>query len=102
MAMKLFIGKLSHDAVEQDLEDLFKPYGPLNKVVVKLGYGFVEYQNPEDAETAIRNLHGHVLKGSAILVQEAKGPRDNRNRIPKVELIILGILSFVCRRSTVF
>jgi splicing factor, arginine/serine-rich 4/5/6 len=101
MSMKLFIGRLSHDAVEQDLEDAFKPFGPLNQVVVKSGYGFVEYQNARDAEDAIRDLNGHAIKGSPILVQQAKGPKDNRSRIPKV-FSLFGSVHLFARRTTVF
>jgi splicing factor, arginine/serine-rich 4/5/6 len=83
---KVFVGRLSPDANEQDLEEVFKPYGQITKIDVKQGFAFIHFQDGRDAEEAMRGLHGCDIKGSLISVQPAKGPRDNRNRVPKVLL----------------
>ena len=84
MATKVYIGRLSHEATEQDLEEVFKTYGPLNKIDLKIGFAFIEFQDSRDAEDAIRNLNGHDIRGSIISVQAARGPKEVRNRVPKV------------------
>jgi RNA recognition motif-containing protein len=81
---KVFVGRLSPDADERDLEEVFKSYGQITKIDVKQGYAFVHFQDGRDADEAMRGLQGYDIKGSLITVQPAKGPKDNRDRIPKV------------------
>lgn len=84
MATKIYIGRLSHETTQEDLEDVFKTYGQLNKIDLKLGFAFIEFQDSRDAEDAIRDLNGREIRGSAISVQAARGAKETRNRIPKV------------------
>nr|XP_025038735.1 cold-inducible RNA-binding protein-like [Pelodiscus sinensis] len=69
---KLFIGGLSFDTNEQNLEQLFSPYGDIAEVVVvkdretqrSRGFGFITYRRPEDAKDAMRAMNGEVSGGS--------------------------------------
>ena len=58
---KVYVGNLSRDASEKDIERAFSYYGPLKSVWVARnpsGFAFVEYDEPRDAEDAIRGLDG--------------------------------------------
>ena len=51
-------GRLARDARPRDMEDLFYPYGRILRCDVKVGYGFIEFEDRRDAEDAIRGLNG--------------------------------------------
>ncbi|KAF8955766.1 hypothetical protein BGZ46_002547 [Entomortierella lignicola] len=74
--MALFLGRLTHDTRSRDLEDLFAKYGRVTRLDIKRGtnsgYGFVEYEDPRDAEEAVHKLNGSVVNGSPIVVEFAK------------------------------
>src|SRR5436190_23814360 len=85
MGTKLFVGNLSFDATENDLQDLFTQAGQVTSVNVmqdratgkQRGFGFVEMANEEDTKKAISMLHGKDFKGRALTVNEAR-PREER------------------------
>ncbi|MCJ8745190.1 hypothetical protein PDJAM_G00127370 [Pangasius djambal] len=76
---KLFIGGLSFDTTEQSLEDAFSKYGVITNVHVarnretnkSRGFGFVTFENPEDAKDAMEGMNGKSVDGRAIRVDEA-------------------------------
>ncbi|KAF9112116.1 hypothetical protein BGX27_003965 [Mortierella sp. AM989] len=74
--MALFLGRLTHDTRSKDLEDLFAKYGRVTRLDIKRGtnsgYGFVEYEDPRDAEEAVHKLNGSVVNGNPIVVEFAK------------------------------
>ena len=97
MSKKLFVGSLSFEVTDLDLEDLFKPYGEVlsAKVIVdrdsgrSRGFGFVEMSSDGSVQSAIDSLNGTEVKGRAVNVSIAKertddrgsgGFRGNRNR----------------------
>lgn len=56
---KLYVGDLGNNASKQELEDAFGYYGPLRNVWVARnppGFAFVEFEDPRDAEDAVRGL----------------------------------------------
>jgi splicing factor, arginine/serine-rich 7 len=58
---KVYIGDLSKDAEEKEIERTFGYYGRLKSVWVARnppGFAFVEYEDPKDAEDAVRALDG--------------------------------------------
>ncbi|XP_072297426.1 cold inducible RNA binding protein a isoform X2 [Eucyclogobius newberryi] len=82
---KLFIGGLSFDTNEDTLAAAFGKYGTIEKVDVirdretgrSRGFGFVKYDNAEDAKDALDGMNGKTLDGRAIRVDEAgKGSRS--------------------------
>ena len=85
MNTKLFVGNLSFDVTENDLQDLFTTCGPVNEVNLMTdrstgrsrGFAFVGMATPEGAQAAIAGLAGKVLKGRALTVNEAR-PREER------------------------
>ncbi|XP_030258629.1 cold inducible RNA binding protein a isoform X4 [Sparus aurata] len=82
---KLFIGGLSFETNEESLAAAFGKYGTIEKVDVirdketgrSRGFGFVKYDNAEDAKDAMNAMNGKSLDGRAIRVDEAgKGGRS--------------------------
>jgi RNA recognition motif-containing protein len=85
MNTKLYVGNLSFDATENDLQDLFAAQGPVTEVNLMQdrmtgkprGFAFVTMATKEGADAAIQNLNGKDWKGRALTVNEAR-PREER------------------------
>jgi len=83
--VNIFVGNLAYTATEQDLRQLFEPYGAVDKINIitdrdtgrAKGFGFVEMPETQAAKAAIQGLQGKELAGRAITVNEAK-PREPR------------------------
>ncbi|XP_038654894.1 cold-inducible RNA-binding protein B-like [Scyliorhinus canicula] len=77
---KLFVGGLNFDTDEQALEDVFSKYGQIAEVrVIKdkdtmtsRGFGFITFENPEDANDAMEAMNGKSLDGRQIRVDHAE------------------------------
>ncbi|MDB5185924.1 MAG: rbpA [Candidatus Saccharibacteria bacterium] len=87
MASKLFVGSLPYTTTSDDLQQLFAQFGTVASAVVindrdtgrSKGFGFVEFDNDDDAKAAIKQLDGSDLDGRRIVVNEAK-PREDKPR----------------------
>jgi RNA recognition motif-containing protein len=85
MNSKLFVGNLSFNTTENDLQDAFAAHGTVieaNLMVDRTsgrprGFGFVTMSSPQEAENAIQALNGRDLDGRAITVNIAR-PREER------------------------
>ncbi|KAK3041942.1 hypothetical protein RJ639_002250 [Escallonia herrerae] len=69
----LYVGNLPGDVRERDVEDLFYKYGPIVEIDLKIpprppGYAFVEFEDPRDAEDAIRGRDGCKYDGQRLRV----------------------------------
>ena len=77
---RLYIGNLSYDATESDIEELFKGIGPVRSVEVvynkhthkSKGYGFVEMLRIDEAKRAVEVLHDQHFMGRQLIVSGAK------------------------------
>ena len=86
MNTKLFVGNLSFEVTENDLQDAFTAFGPVSEVNLMTdrstgrsrGFGFVTMATPEGAQAAIQGMAGKDLKGRALTVNEAR-PREERS-----------------------
>ena len=84
--MRIFVGNLSYQTENRDLEDAFRPYGEVTSATVVMdrasgrskGFAFVEMANQGEAQAAISALSGKELDGRALTVNEAK-PREDRS-----------------------
>lgn len=76
---RVYIGRLPSRCSERDIEKFFKGYGRLRDIVLKTGYGFVEFEDERDAEDAVYDLHGRELKGERIIVEHARLPPGRGN-----------------------
>ena len=85
--MNIFVGNLSPDTTEEDLQQAFSAFGQVKNVTVikdmfsreSKGFGFVEIQSKAEAQAAINGLNGTMLKGKALNVNEAR-PRPEGRR----------------------
>ena len=81
----IYVGNLSFETGEQELETAFSAFGTIRSVSVirdrqtsrSRGFGFVEMENDEEATAAINKLNGSDINGRTISVSEAK-PRAER------------------------
>src|SRR5688500_2114608 len=79
--MNIYVGNLSWTMTEQDLQDLFAPYGEVTsaKIVTdkfnnnrSKGFGFVEMTNDSEGQAAIDGLNGTEISGRSIVVNESQ------------------------------
>jgi RNA recognition motif-containing protein len=85
MSSRLFVGNLSFNTTENDLQDAFAAHGTVTETNLMMdrvsgrprGFGFVTMSTPEEAEKAIAALNGAQLDGRALTVNIAR-PREER------------------------
>nr|CAB3266593.1 serine/arginine-rich splicing factor 5 [Phallusia mammillata] len=70
---RVYVGRLSHRARESDVERFFRGFGKIRDIMLKNGFGFVEFDDLRDAEDAIHDLNGRDLCGERVLLEIAKG-----------------------------
>lgn len=87
MSTKLFVGNLSFNTTENDLQDAFAAHGTVTAVDLIMdkmsgrsrGFAFVTMDSKEAAEAAIKAMNGAQVDGRALTVNEAR-PREERPR----------------------
>ncbi len=85
MSNKLYVGNLSFDTTESDLNDLFSQAGTVNEAILindkvtgrSRGFGFVTMSDAEGARTATEKFNGKDLHGRNLTVNEAKDREPN-------------------------
>jgi RNA recognition motif-containing protein len=86
MGSTLYVGNLSYNVTNADLEQLCAQHGTVNSAEViqdrdtgrSKGFGFVQMGSDEEAQAAISALNGQEHDGRALTVNEAK-PKENRS-----------------------
>jgi RNA recognition motif-containing protein len=85
MSAKLFVGNLSFNITENDLQDAFAAHGTVVEANLMMdratgrprGFAFVTMSTPEEAQKVIDALNGKELGGRALTVNIAR-PREER------------------------
>lgn len=85
MSMKLYVGNLSYQITEDELNEIFSAYGAVESVKIitdretgqSRGFGFVEMASKEEGEAAMNELNGKEHMSRALVVNEAR-PRQER------------------------
>jgi len=85
MSNKLYVGNLSFDTTEVDLQDTFAEAGTVSEVALmqdkftgkSRGFAFVTMGTAEEAQKAISLFHGKTVQGRPLTVNEAR-PREER------------------------
>jgi cold-inducible RNA-binding protein len=85
--MKLYVGNLSFETTENDLQDLFAPHGKVSEVSLMMdrmtgksrGFAFVTMNDGTEANAAMTALNGKELHGRTLNVNEARA-REERPR----------------------
>ena len=83
MATKLYVGNLSYQTTDQQLNDLFSEAGNVSSAQVVTdrytgqarGFGFVEMASEDEAQQAIAAINGRNIDGRALVVNESR-PRE--------------------------
>ncbi|RGB27792.1 hypothetical protein C1646_630171, partial [Rhizophagus diaphanus] len=73
---RLYVGSVHFNLTEDDLRQVFEPFGPLEFVNLhkdpetgrSRGFAFIQYKNPEDAKQALEKMNGFELAGRTIKV----------------------------------
>ena len=86
MSTKLFVGNLSFNTTENDLQDTFAAHGTVVEANLMMdratgrprGFGFITMSSAEEAQKAIDALNGTELDGRALTVNIAR-PREERS-----------------------
>ncbi len=82
--MKVYVGNLSKQITDAQLNDLAVPFGTLISATVATerssgeskGFGFIEFSNENEARAAITGLDGREVNGQALKVNEAKPRKE--------------------------
>jgi cold-inducible RNA-binding protein len=82
---RLFVGNLSYQTMENDLQDYFAQAGVVTSVNLMLdkvtgksrGFAFIEFATPEEANKAVEQFHNKEFQGRALTVNIAR-PREER------------------------
>jgi cold-inducible RNA-binding protein len=85
MSTKLFVGNLSFNTTENDLQDAFAAHGTVIEANLMMdratgrprGFGFITMSTPEEAQKAIDAMNGKPLDGRNLTVNIAR-PREER------------------------
>ena len=86
--MNIYVGNLSYEVTQDDLQQLFAQHGEVSTVNVIMdkftgrskGFGFVEMPKSDQAQAAIAKVNGVELKGRALNVNEARPKTDKPKR----------------------
>ncbi len=84
--MNIFVGNLAKEVTDLELQELFATYGTVRSVKIirdlfsgeSKGFGFIEMPGNTEAQTAMKELNTHELKGKKLSVNEARPKTDNR------------------------
>jgi RNA recognition motif-containing protein len=93
VAKKLYVGNLSFNVTQGEVEELFGPIGEIHSVNIitdrftgkSRGFGFVEMEN---ADQAIQELNGKELDGRALTVNEAREKPKRDSKGEKIPVIL--------------
>ncbi len=85
--MKLYVGNLSFNTSDQDLEQLFSQSGTVNSARIitdrdsgrSRGFGFVEMSSKSEGNTAIEDFNGKEVNGRSLVVNEARQREDQNS-----------------------
>ena len=87
MGTKLYVGNLSFNTTENELQELFSQAGAVQEVTLmqdkftgkSRGFAFVTMGSEQDAQKAITEFNGKTVEGRPLTVNEAR-PREARSR----------------------
>eukprot|EP00752_Nemacystus_decipiens_P005475 g4957.t1 len=77
MTNRIYIGHLSSHTRDRDLDRAFGRYGRIEKIDVRMGFAFIEFEDRRDAEDAVAEMDGREFDGARIVVQPGRGHRPN-------------------------
>jgi len=86
--MNIYVGNLPYDLSQDELKDVFKPYGEVSSANIitdnmtgrSKGFGFVEMPDTSCAKEAISKLDGYSCKGRNLKISEARPRAEKSDR----------------------
>jgi len=84
--MNIYVGNLTREVNDKDLQELFGQFGQVASATIikdkftgeSRGFGFIEMPSKEEAMAAISGLNGKELKGRSLTVNEARPKNEKR------------------------
>lgn len=89
-SIKLFVGNLPLETSQEDLTQLFAPYGEVVTCSLLRQFAFIHLQSPGAADRAIRELNGRDFRGRNLVVEESRARPLNSTKV------FVGNLSALC------
>ena len=88
MSTRLYVGNLSYNTTENQLQDLFAAFGPVIEVDLIMdkfsgrprGFGFITMENKDQADAAIQAMNGKNIDGRDLTVNEARAREERAPR----------------------
>jgi RNA recognition motif-containing protein len=88
MGKKLYVGNLSYEVDDGALQQMFEQFGTVQSAQIIMdrdtgrskGFGFVEMGSDQEAQAAIKGLHGQQVGGRALTVNEARPKTEGGGR----------------------
>ncbi len=88
MSKKLYVGNLNYKCTDDELAELFTPYGAVESARIitdresgrSKGFGFVEMENDDEANNAVNELNKRDYGGRPLTVNEARPRESNPDR----------------------
>ena len=82
----IFVARLDYGVTQEELKSAFEQFGQVNKASLAMdketgkskGFAFIEMENDEEAQAAIKSLDGFTMHGREIAVKQAENREDNR------------------------
>ncbi len=82
----IFVARLDYGVTQEELQQAFEQFGQVNKASLAIdketgkskGFAFIEMENDEEAQLAIKSLDGLTMHGREIAVKQAESREDNR------------------------
>lgn len=82
----IFVARLDYGVTQDELRSIFEEYGQVNKASLAIdketgkskGFAFIEMENDDEAQSAIKSLDGYTMHGREIAVKQAEDRQDNR------------------------
>lgn len=80
MSKSIYVGNIEWDTTEKELEELFESYGTIRSAQIikdhasgrSKGFGFIEMEDEEAANSALQNLTGIELRGRTLKINAAR------------------------------
>lgn len=82
---QVFVAKLPKDVTQEELREMFTPYGEIENISLKHGFAFIvgvidkNYADENAVQSAIDACHGQTLRSNELVVEKAQEGKRRRN-----------------------
>ncbi len=90
---RIFVKNLATRTTEQDINEIFGKFGEVNKIDLKLGFGFIWFSHADDAAEAIKSMNDREVDGKVIIVELARDDKKKPVKRLDLRLSVSGVAS---------